>query len=93
MTLTTPAGTGALASTRSQPLRKDAHRAEFAGTGNFGRAGLDADWTMWMEYDGLTVATVTLKPAPAAPTCVDSPCEFRCAATWQSTCAAARTWG
>jgi hypothetical protein len=62
MTLTTPAGTGALVSTRWQSLRKDAHRAEFVGTGNFGPAGLAADWSMWMEYDGLTVATVTLEP-------------------------------
>lgn len=64
MTLTTPAGTGALVSTGSKPRRKDANRGEFAGTGNFGPAGVEADWSMWMEYDGLTVATVTLKPAP-----------------------------
>ncbi|MBM4081951.1 MAG: hypothetical protein FJ278_19755, partial [Planctomycetes bacterium] len=47
MTLTTPAGTGALMSTVAKPLRKDAHRAEFAGAGHFGKAGLTADWTMW----------------------------------------------
>ncbi|MFH1923500.1 MAG: glycoside hydrolase domain-containing protein [Planctomycetota bacterium] len=64
MTLTTPAGTGELVSTGSKPLRQDPHRAEIVGTGNFGPAGIDADWSMWMEYDGLTVATVTLKPAP-----------------------------
>jgi hypothetical protein len=64
MTLATPAGTGKLVSTGSTATRKDAHRAELAGTGNFGQAGVDADWSMWMEYDGLTVATVTVKPAP-----------------------------
>ncbi|NLY00532.1 MAG: hypothetical protein GXY83_30930 [Rhodopirellula sp.] len=63
MTLTTSAGTGELLSTRAKPLCKAAHRAEFAGSGNFGPAGVAADWSMWMEYDGLTVATVTLKPA------------------------------
>jgi hypothetical protein len=65
MTLTTPVGTGTLASVESKAIRKEAHRAEFAGTGNFGQAGVDADWSMWMEYDGLSVGTVTLKPAAA----------------------------
>jgi len=64
MTLTTPAGTGALLSMESKAIRKEPYRAEFAGTGNFGQAGVAADWSMWMEYDGLTVATVTLNPAP-----------------------------
>jgi hypothetical protein len=64
MTLTTTRGTGTLVALCSQARRKDAHRAEFSGTGNFGPAGLDADWSMWMEYDGSTVATITLRPAP-----------------------------
>jgi hypothetical protein len=63
MTLTTPAGSGAFVAGAARPLRKAPNRAEFAGTGRFGKAGLQADWSMWMEYDGLTVATVTLKPA------------------------------
>jgi hypothetical protein len=62
MTLTTPAGSGVLAPTASKAICTEAHRAEYAGTGYFGRAGIDADWSMWLEYDGLTVATVTLKP-------------------------------
>ncbi|NUQ63016.1 MAG: hypothetical protein HUU20_11030 [Pirellulales bacterium] len=64
LTLTTPSGTGVLASESTKPLRQDAYRAEFAGAANFGPARVEADWSMWMEYDGLTVATVTLKPAP-----------------------------
>jgi hypothetical protein len=64
MTLTTPAGSGTFMPTAVKPLRKAPNRAELAGTGGFGKAGLQAEWSMWMEYDGLTVATVTLKPAP-----------------------------
>jgi hypothetical protein len=45
---------------------KEPHRAEFSGRGNFGDVSVSVDWTAWMEYDGLAVATVTLKPSSGA---------------------------
>ena len=68
MELTTTHGTGTLTTTDARTLRKVPHRAEFAGTATFGAARVDVDWSAWMEYDGLTVATVTLKPEPGGST-------------------------
>lgn len=64
MTLTTSSGAGVLRPADSKAVRKDPHRCEFIGKGSFGPARVEADWSTWMEYDGLTVATVTLNPAP-----------------------------
>ncbi|HJN15575.1 MAG TPA: DUF6067 family protein, partial [Armatimonadota bacterium] len=71
MELTTAAGTGSLTNLDAQRTREDPNRAEFDGTGNFGEAQVDVEWSMWMEYDGLTVATVTLNPGEGGTTASD----------------------
>ncbi|MCF6175692.1 MAG: DUF6067 family protein [Victivallaceae bacterium] len=42
--------------------KKSPNRAEMSGTANFKNSQLKVDWSSWLEYDGLTVATVTIKP-------------------------------
>lgn len=68
MELTTTLGTGTLTTTQTRTTRRDPERAEFSGEANFGEAGIAAEWATWMEYDGLTVATVTLIPGPDGST-------------------------
>ncbi len=60
--LRTAAGEATLRTTRSEVTARSAARAEFRGEGTFEGAGLDVEWSAWIEYDGLVVTRVTLLP-------------------------------
>lgn len=62
LTLRTADGAGTLHETSREAGRRDPHRAEFAGEGRFGDLAVPVRWESWMEYDGLSWATVTIEP-------------------------------
>jgi len=66
MTVRTPRGSADFGSTGGGFTRKDPTRAEFKGKGKFGGIPLTVEWSAWMEYDGLTVAALTINPAGAS---------------------------
>lgn len=60
MELATPAGRGTLVETSREVDLQKPHRAEHHGGATFKGTGVKAEWSSWMEYDGLVVGTVTL---------------------------------
>lgn len=63
--ITTERGSGALRTIRSQVRRSGPQRVESEGRGDFGaEAGMGVGWSTWTEYDGLSVARITLEPPP-----------------------------
>ena len=62
LALQTEKGRADLAESTRRVTRKDAHRAEFTGSAEFGKLGATVEWDSWMEYDGLAVSTFTITP-------------------------------
>ena len=63
----TPADTVGFTATQTRTVMEAEHRAEYEGNGVFADTGINVQWSMWTEYDGLSVVRVTLKPAAGAP--------------------------
>jgi hypothetical protein len=54
-----------LRATSARQDRQAPHRGEWSGPAVFDRAGINAQWATWMEYDGLCLASITLTPEAA----------------------------
>jgi Concanavalin A-like lectin/glucanases superfamily/Carbohydrate family 9 binding domain-like/Glycoside hydrolase 123, N-terminal domain len=62
MTLATAKGKASFSVTSNKQVMKQPNRAEFKGTGVFGKLGGSVKFDTFMEYDGLTATTMTITP-------------------------------
>jgi len=62
MNLTTDKGSAKFTVANQKQVMKKPNRAEFKGTGVFGKLGGDVKFDTFMEYDGLTATTMTITP-------------------------------
>ncbi|MFA7231668.1 MAG: glycoside hydrolase domain-containing protein, partial [Victivallaceae bacterium] len=62
MTMTTDQGSASFSVKSQKQIMKKPDRAEFEGTGEFGKLGGSVKFDTFMEYDGLAATTMTITP-------------------------------